>query len=160
MAGAELDEREAIRDLLAHYCFLIDSSQSHLLTTEIFTPDAVDDHGMGEWRGSEEIGRAFAALMPRFEGTAHVLGNVRIELDGDRARTSAYVTAWHWLARTSGRGRIRPADFVAVGVYLDEMAKGPGGWRITRRRFRPLGPSSLGVGELPPWLLPQKSPTG
>jgi hypothetical protein len=157
MTTSELADREAIKDLLAHYCFLVDSKQSHLLTKEIFTPDAIDDHGLGEWRGWQEIGRAFADLMPRFESTAHVLGNIRVELDRDRARSRSYVTAWHWLARTADRGRFRPADFVALGIYLDEMRKESEGWRISRRRFRPLGPSSLGIGELPPWLLPRQA---
>ncbi|MCZ7526508.1 MAG: nuclear transport factor 2 family protein [Acidimicrobiia bacterium] len=149
------DDRHAICELLAHYCFLVDSGYHDRLADEVYTADAVDDHGLGEWRGSDAIRRAFAETMARFEGTAHVLGNVHVELDGDRARSRAYVTAWHWLADRAEPGTIRPADFVVLGAYLDDLRREPAGWRIARRRFRPVGPSVLAVGELPDFLLPR-----
>ena len=111
-------DREAIRDLLAHYCFCLDAGQPARLADEVFTEDGVDDHGLGEWRGRNSIRTGFVEVMSRFEGTAHVLGNVRIDIDGDQARSSAYVSAWHWLA---GGSRDRPADFLVVGVYLDRL---------------------------------------
>ena len=145
-------DREAIRDLLAHYCFCLDAGQPARLADEVFTEDGVDDHGLGEWRGRNSIRAGFVEVMSRFEGTAHVLGNVRIDIDGDEARSSAYVSAWHWLA---GGSRDRPADFLVVGVYLDRLRHEPTGWRIAYRRFRPLGPSVLAAGRLPAFLLPR-----
>lgn len=149
---AQLADREAIRELLAHYCFCIDSRQPERLVDEVFADDAVDDHGLGEWRGREGIRQAFDDVVARFAGTAHALGNIHIELDGDRAKSRAYVTAWHWLTSDPA---VRPADFAVVGAYLDDLRRDPEGWRIVRRRFRPVGSSVLAVGELPDFLLPR-----
>jgi len=146
-----LADREAIGELLAHYCFCLDSRRPDRLVDEVFADDAVDDHGLGEWRGRVRIKEAFDDIMARFAGTAHVLGNIHIELAGDEARSRAYVTAWHWLSSEPAN---RPADFVVVGAYLDDLRRQSNGWRIIRRRFRPVGSSVLAVEELPDFLLP------
>ncbi len=154
LTKAELADREAIRELLAHYCFLIDSCQPGRMVDEVFTDDAVDDHGLGQWRGREGINAAFDDILTRFAGTAHVLGNIHIELARDEAKSRAYVTAWHWLAPDPS---IHPADFVVVGAYLDRLRRDSAGWRIVHRRFRPVGSSVLAVGELPEFLLPTQT---
>lgn len=143
-----LAERQAIIDLLHHYCSCVDRQEIDRLADEVYTEDAVDDHGFGVWRGREQIRRAFASFMPRYAATAHVIGNARVEFDGDQASSTAYVTAWHWLA-DSGHDE---ADFVMVGVYRDQLRRIADGWRISHRRFRRIGPAPAALGVLPDFL--------
>jgi ketosteroid isomerase-like protein len=140
--------------VLDHYCHCIDTGKPELLTDEVFAHDAVDDHHFAVWRGRDEIREAFTQIVGRFAGTAHVLGNTRVHVDGDTAHSRAYVTAWHWLP---GGDEIRaPADFVVLGAYHDELRRDAPGWRIIHRRFRPLGRSALGAGTYPPFLDPDR----
>jgi hypothetical protein len=145
-------DHDAIEDVLLRYCYLVDvAREPRRLGEEVFTADAVDNHGVGPWRGREEIGEKQAEVIARFSGTAHVLTNVRIEVDGDTAHSHSYVTAWHWLAESEAGA---PADFVVVGTYVDDLQRTPEGWRISYRRFRPLGRAVLAIGELPAYLQP------
>lgn len=148
-ATASGDDRVAIQELLVHYCFLLDSGRPERIADEIFCADGVDDHGLGEWRGREGLRAGFVKVMEGFAGTAHVLANLHVELAGDTARARSYVTAWHWLP---GNASDRPADLVIVGAYLDDLRRDPQGWRVLRRRFRPVGPSVVGTGTLPAFL--------
>ena len=149
-----LTDRVAVGELLVHYCFLLDSRQWERLSDEVFAPDALDDHGLGEWRGADAIRDGFRNIMTRFAGTTHALSNSHIELDGDHARSRCYVSGWHWLASEvpSVTPALGPADFLVIGAYLDDLERRPEGWRIARRRFRPVGPGVLGVGEMPEFL--------
>ncbi len=148
-----LEDRVEIGELLAHYCYLLDSRQWDRLSGEVFAPDALDDHGLGQWRGAAAITAGFRAVMAHFSGTMHSLSNPHLELEGDRARSRCYVTAWHWLDGDNQTApAIRPADFLVIGAYLDDLERRPEGWRITQRRFRPVGEGVLGIGELPDFL--------
>lgn len=149
----EFLDREQVGDVLVHYCFLLDTHEPARVADDVFTADAAVDYGVGPWRGCEEIAAAFVEMMAHFDGTAHVVTNVHVEVNGDRARSRAYVSAWHWLA--GGGPSPRPADFLVIGAYLDDFRHVPEGWRIERRRFRPVGSSVLAVGELPDILVPQ-----
>jgi hypothetical protein len=145
----ELGDREEIRELLHHYCWCIDSRQPDLLLTEFYTRDAVDDHGAVRLEGPAQIGDFMRQLMVWSEGHAHVLSNVHIELAGDRARARSYVTAWHWLAANAGAGSERPADYVSVGMYLDELRREAEGWRVADRRFDTSAPGYTAIGAFP-----------
>lgn len=150
----EPTDREQIADLLNAYATYIDKGEAEGLAREVFSADAVVDLGYGAWDSPEEIVRQFASEIELFEGTAHVLSNLTVKLDGDSARSSIYVTAWHW-NREEGADPTRPVDFVTVGVYLDELRRLQAGWRIVRRRFRRLGPSAIALGSLPPFINPE-----
>lgn len=146
--AAVLADRAAIHDVLVRYCDCIDGRDIDGLARDVYTEDAVDDHGWGPWEGVTAILDGLRPVLDRFGGTAHLLSNVRIDVDGDEARARSAVTAWHW-ATGNDRGT---ADFVAVGVYEDRFVRTDAGWRITYRRFGPIGPTIKGVGALPPVL--------
>lgn len=143
----------AIMDLLAHYAYCLDSKQYRKMADEVFAPDATDDHGMGVWQGREAIAAAFETMMPQYEATGHVFTNHRIAVEGDHARCSAYLSGWHWL-ETPDAPAIRPADFLVLGVYIDDLERRDGRWWVVRRRYRNLGPSALAAGTLPASLSP------
>ncbi len=145
---AVLADRQAVLDVLHHYCYCVDHRLPNGIADEVFSPDAVDDHGFDRWEGREQLRAAFTSIVERFTATAHLLANPRILIDGDRATSHCHVTAWHWLPG----GASHEADFVMVGTYEDELRRLDEGWRITFRRFRRVGPTPTASGQLPDFL--------
>lgn len=144
----ELADRMAIVDVLQHYCYCVDNNLPDAIAEEVFAPDAIDDHAYDRWEGREQLRAAFTAIVNRFTATAHLLSNLRVRVEGDRATTHCYVTAWHWLPG----GDEPETDFVVVGTYEDNLRRSDEGWRITFRRFRRVGPTPTALGPLPDFL--------
>ena len=59
---------------------------------------------------------------------SHLIGNIEIEVDGDRARSRCYFICC-LTADEGGRRR----DFINAGRYLDDFERRAGRWAITRR---------------------------
>lgn len=133
------EERAKIEDLHARYLFAYDwhDVESYLAT---FTEDGLLDYGGGELKGHDAI-RAYLterrerrekerAATPEGERTPvgrHVISNVVVQIDGDRARSVAYWT--HMRATKTGYGTV---EF--FGHYEDDLVKKDGKWLYERRR--------------------------
>lgn len=155
MARDAYADRFEIADIHRHYAYCIDTRQPRRLV-EIFSDEVEAHYGYGPdgvWRSAAEVVEGIGAQIETFEATCHLMGNIHVDLDGDTARTSAYVNAWHWLREFAGDSE-RPADFMFCGVYVDDVGREERGWRIKRRRFRRLGPSAIAVGTMPEALRP------
>lgn len=148
----QIADRLAIADLLVRYSHCLDTRQIELLETDVFAADADVDFGWGHWTSSAEVTHWMLATFERFSGTLHALSNQRIELDGATASSTCCVQAYHWLRERDDGDRMRPADFVFIGMYEDRHRRTAAGWRIVWRRFRRLGVSSVGVGAVPDWM--------
>jgi hypothetical protein len=148
-----MTDREQIEEVLHAYATCIDKGEAEGLAREVFSEDAVVDLGYGAWNGAAEVARQIGEEIDQFDGCAHMLSNLRLELDGDSARSTIYVTAWHW-NRDPEADPSRPADFTTVGVYIDRLRRESQGWRIVGRRFRRLGPSAIAIGRLPDFIQP------
>jgi hypothetical protein len=140
---------EEIRALQYRYARLLDLDQPHAVAHEVFAEEAIDDRG----RIPVSVGRAaieemFTRALKQFADTAHVISNVEIDLNGDEATSSTYVTAWHWNDDGSDT-TVRPADFALIAVYEDALRRTPEGWRISHRKIRPLGIGGLATGTMP-----------
>ena len=74
------------------------------LVRSCYHPDAYDDHGTmkGDVDTFIEGCRRF---LPRFEATQHFMGNLLIEVDGDRARAETYAVAYHRKKNADGTGK-------------------------------------------------------
>src|SRR4051812_26636587 len=109
-----LDEA-AMRDVLARYARAIDRMDWPLLRS-CYHPGAIDEHG----RYNGEIDGFIAWLeaeLPAYRGTAHVLGQQRIEfLDGDTASSETYAVAYH-------RNATETEDRTLLVRYLDRFAR-------------------------------------
>ena len=117
------EDRIAIRELLLRYARGIDARDLGLVAA-CFAPDAAY-HGA---LAVGTVGDALAALpaaMGRYTITRHTITSHDAEVTGATARSTAECTARHWMA--GGGCRV-----VAVR-YRDQLARGPQGWRITRR---------------------------
>lgn len=152
---SSLSDRLKIAELLARYARCIDTGRPRLLSAEVFAAEVEVDLGQGVWRGADEAARRIAATSDRFAGTLHLLGNSLIEVAGEEATSSCCFVAYHWLTPADGAAPMAPADLVLAGMYEDEHRRTEVGWRITRRRFRRLGSSSVVAGEFPDFLRPQ-----
>ncbi len=123
-----LEDREAIRDLIASYGPLADSGDAYGVA-KLWTEDgvyAVD--GFPEARGRAAIAALIAgpvhqALMTR--GCAHVLGSPSIDCDGDRATARC-----HSVVLAKAVDGWQP---VRVAANRWELVRTAQGWRVTRR---------------------------
>lgn len=142
-----MSEEDDVRRTLYAYCRMLDERDLGELMNRVYLPDAVDDRKRGApLTGHEQIRGYFERAFEQVAATAHLLSNVEVTVDGGRAASYSRVTAYHWM---SGGNPARPADFVLLGSYDDELLLTPDGWRISRRLVGALGPAGLVAGELP-----------
>ena len=145
-----IDEADISR-LLARYCELVDRRDGDAVANEIFTADGRTDHGIfgSAAVGRTEIAEMYARSNRTTESSAHYISNSIIDIDGDSAKVRSYVSSWTWLRSSAHSGKIRPADFIITGIFVDLMRRDANGWRIFDRKLEPLGAGALGVGQLP-----------
>ncbi|MGH3435497.1 MAG: nuclear transport factor 2 family protein [Sciscionella sp.] len=62
--------------------------------------------------------------------TQHLLGNHRITVDGDRARSLTYVRVYH-----QGAGPCEGLFYECMGEYDDRLVREGDRWRLTSREF-------------------------
>jgi fermentation-respiration switch protein FrsA (DUF1100 family) len=101
------------------------------LAETAFAPQIVIDY-TSLWGGEPQtmtpaaLMDAWRGIVPGFSATWHELGDVRAEVNGDRATATAFVDGRHWLD-----GQLwRP-----IGRYHWELAKLDGAWKVTMMRF-------------------------
>ncbi len=124
-----LEDREAIRELIARYGPLADTGAADALS-ELWTEDgryAVG--GMTEAKGRAAIAALIDGAVHRnlmADGCAHALGPVTIDLDGDTATARGYSVVF----RADGTG-----GWTAHRVSANRwhLARTPDGWRLTVR---------------------------
>ena len=124
---SDADDREAIRTLLAEYCFLLDDHHLQAFA-QLFTQDGVWSSRNGEAQGPDAIEALLQRLVPApGPGTTrrHFTTNSVIDLRGDRADVRSYFQ----VIRDSAQG---PAIAVA-GRYEDDVIRTASGWRFARR---------------------------
>jgi hypothetical protein len=121
------DERE-IRSLIYRYCRAIDRRQYDDLR-RCYHPEATDHHG--DFYGTvEEFVAYVTAGLDLYESTMHFVGNLEIEVHGNRARSEAYCLA---LAHLTASGDQPERDNLVALRYLDDLERRGGEWRILRR---------------------------
>jgi hypothetical protein len=124
-----LEEKDAIRELMARYCFHFDNGEFEAWL-DLFTDDGSFDLGArGQFAGRDAL-RTFLAIVPRVDGKPpmkHFVANPIICVDGDRATAQSYVLVVS--------GGAHPSITLA-GRYEDEVHKLGTVWRFRRRIVR------------------------
>jgi 3-phenylpropionate/cinnamic acid dioxygenase small subunit len=122
-----VEEKDAIRELLARYCFHFDSGEFDEWVN-LFTEDAVFDVGArGRFAGREAL-RNFVRVIPLTNGVPgikHCVMNSIVNVEGDRATARSYVVV------------VQGGEVLSVpvaGRYEDELVKAGGQWRFTNRK--------------------------
>ena len=101
---------------------------------EIFLPDApvrIDTvtNPIVDVTGPQELGAFIGGAIERFEFFEFVILNLRVEIDGDAARSRVFMCE---LRQERDSGRFTRA----FGLYRDRLQRSEGRWRYARRRYQ------------------------
>ena len=121
-----LAEREIYRALVRIARAMDDRDWQAL--DSLLLADATADLGMGAIAGRHEIVAFIRTFLDACGPTQHLLGNVLIEVDGDRAGSRCYVSDMH-----KGQAEKSHLTFSTLGDYHDKWRKVEGGWRLSHR---------------------------
>lgn len=124
----DLAARRDINDAVQRYMRGLDRLDPEL-NRSAFHPDAVIDCGLLKG-GVDEFVPFAQDLLAGLDATHHMLGQVRIEIEGDQGWGECYFQAWHRAPEENGEG-VR--DLFIAGRYIDEYACRNGDWRIVSR---------------------------
>ncbi len=123
----EMVDREAIRDTLLRYCRASDRVDEAMLRS-VYWPDALDDHM--EFSGSvDEFVEYSVPNLTAMRYNQHMIGNMLIDINGDRADVETYFQGYHSIPDENGSRH----DVFAGGRYLDTFEKRNDEWRILKR---------------------------
>ena len=127
MSAGDIADRAAIHDLFTRYCCALDNGDVETVV-DCFATDAVLKSPVIDIKGRDEI-RVFAGRFAaqRAAGTQfrHMVTNIAVALDGDRATATAYLLV---LISQNGSHRTLPP-----GRYECELIKEGDHWRFARR---------------------------
>ena len=122
-------EENAIRKLMATYCFRLDAGDMDGMAA-LFTPDGVWETDFGKGTGRAGIaahGRSLrAGDKPKPRGV-HLCTNIVIDLHGD---TADVLSNWTTVQNSETGPKIGSA-----GGYIDKMVKQGGTWLIEHRKI-------------------------
>lgn len=123
-------DRDAIRELLATYCFHLDGEE-HEAMAALFTEDGTWDTAFGSGTGRAGIIaqlQKIAALSPGPRPRrAHLTTNIVIDLQGD---TAAVRSNWTVIENSASGPRISSG-----GEYRDRLVKQGGRWLFRYRKI-------------------------
>jgi hypothetical protein len=118
-------DREQLLEQLAAVATALDERDWTALGAA-FTPEA---EGYSR-RGRSEIVARVRAHLGGCGPSQHLLGQSRVTVDGDTARSLTYARVHH-----IGAGERAGAFYECLGQYDDHWIRTSEGWRLTRRRF-------------------------
>jgi uncharacterized protein (TIGR02246 family) len=126
-----IEDRLGISDLFTRYTCALDAGEVDTIV-DCFTEDgALVSPAVGVHTGRPAI-RAFAERFARFRTGGsqlrHVISNLMMQVDGDRAHATCYLTVF--LTR-DGKSRL-----LAPGLYDCELCKSDDIWRFQNRIVR------------------------
>ncbi|WP_176594586.1 nuclear transport factor 2 family protein [Sphingobium sp. EM0848] len=94
----------------------------------ILTEDATAELGTGTLEGSDAIIATIRRYLDACGTSQHLLGNLIVEAEGDRARSRCYVSDMHL-----GQGDASEPNFRSLGDYHDVWLRIDGRWRLSAR---------------------------
>ena len=127
-----LEDEKAIRDLISRYCFVIDrvTEQGADAFAAMFTEDGVwNSSAIGKRAEGRAQLRDF--ILQVYQSDAmyrHLIANILIAIDGDRATAHSYVHVSNVATGT-------PVCFM-IAFYDDELVKQDGTWLFKVRNVR------------------------
>jgi 3-phenylpropionate/cinnamic acid dioxygenase small subunit len=125
-----LEDKDAIRELVARYCFAIDDARYDEWADCFASSGTFEVAGMFKIEGRAAI-RSFADSIPRNQrglpGFKHCTLNQIIEVEGDRAAARCYLLLVH---------EGNPLEVQIAGRYEDTLVKERGRWLFASRAAR------------------------
>lgn len=126
----DVSDRLEIEDLVHRYAEAIDQQDFALLDT-VFTGDALVDYtALGGVAGTyTEVRQYLQQALPALVDYYHMVGNIRVDLDGDRATGRVMCFNPMGVAMPEGQPHM-----LFLGLYyIDDYQRTATGWRISRR---------------------------
>lgn len=117
-----VEDQLAIQQLYAKYNHAIDAGQGDDWAA-CFTADGTFKSPSGTFTGTEQLA-GFGSGMAKQIKARHWVNNLVVEANGDGAKGSCYLVLY--LLKGAGN----PPNIIATGIYRDELAKGPDGWKL------------------------------
>lgn len=121
-------ERE-LHQVVCRYARLCDERDWAALDG-VFSATATADYGGWQLRDRAAIAAMLRNNLGGCGPTQHLLGNLRVERDGDELRSRVAVRAAH-----RGAAQKREQTYECMGEYHDRWVQTPAGWRIAHRRM-------------------------
>lgn len=121
-----LAEREIAR-ALTRIARAMDARDWDALAAEL-TEDATAELGTGSLGGPDAIITLIRSYLDACGPTQHLLGNLLVEVDGERASSRCYVSDMH--LGPAGREDI---TFATLGDYHDQWRREGGVWKLSHR---------------------------
>src|SRR5918993_1222120 len=121
-----LAERE-IRQVLLRYCRGVDRCDIEAIAS-CFHSDAVDDHGNWTADGTTVAQHIVDLVKPGPARAMHFLGNVLIEIDGEKAYAESYLLAFRSFHRDN-----QPYTRTRALRFVDRFERRDDVWRISER---------------------------
>ena len=120
-----LGDRLEINDLLTRYAHSVDS-KDWTLYRSVFTDDAfIDYESAGGIKGDrEEVANWLEKTMAGFPTTQHLISNIDVKIDGDRATVRAMF--YNPMGMPSGK------TFWCGGFYNHSLVRTADGWKSER----------------------------
>jgi len=126
----EISDKLEIQQLMVDYAEALDTLQIDKMD-DVFTPDAyIDYRAMGGIDGTyPEVREWLKASLKNFSNYYHMIGNVSIKVDGDKATSK--IVCFNPMGVPMPDGS---TQMMFLGLwYLDEHVRTPQGWRIAKR---------------------------
>jgi hypothetical protein len=125
-----LEDKDAIRELMAEYCFRLDDGR-YADMAALFTEDGTWDTAFGKATGRAAIAGLAADIRARAGAprprAAHLVTNIVIAFDRDHARVRS-----NWMVmQNSTEG----PKLGSGGAYHDEIVRDGGHWRFRYRKI-------------------------
>ena len=130
-----VEEKDAIRELLAEYCFRLDDGRFAEMAA-LFTENGTWDTAFGRATGRTAIADLARGLRERAGDqrprAIHLVSNISIALDGDSARVRS-----NWTVVQNGPQDNTPQGpkIGSGGAYHDELVKRGGQWQFRYRKI-------------------------
>lgn len=123
-------DRAQIEAVLMAYTTALDERDWSALE-DVFTPEASADYGVvGQFHGREAVIDVVRDFLQRCGPTQHLLGNIRLTVQGDEAQARCYIQATH-----AGIGKHLGQTMTLWGEYRDRLERREEGWRILHREL-------------------------
>ena len=141
---SDADDRFAIIATLDRYSECLDTRDWARLD-EVFTEDVDMDFEAWHEQGLSKVTKIIRSYLDGCGPSQHLLGNYRIELDGDRASSRCYCRVMH-----QGKGEHQGKRYETWIEYADWLVRTDSGWlsgkRVARAQMHEGDPSLLGPG--------------
>ncbi|MBV8888575.1 MAG: nuclear transport factor 2 family protein [Alphaproteobacteria bacterium] len=125
-----IEEKDAIREVMAEYCFRLDGGQFGEMAA-LFTEDGTWETAFGKATGRQAIAALARDIRARAGDSrpraVHLVTNIVIALDGERAAVRSNWT----VVQNSPEG----PKIGSGGGYDDQMVRQGGAWRFRHRKI-------------------------